>query len=500
MRTIYNIALLVIATVCFSSCNDFLSKDPSKSSNVTPKTLDELETLLNDYAAFSIEQNYGAIFGSDSYGLKTEMYDSLSSTYNPATMVMPAIWDNQYLPYLGQDAFFANEYKKIFTANMIISNLDNVTGDSDKKKELELECRFIRAYSLWSLAQVYCLPYCEANLDEMGLTIKASTSFEESNARATMRDTYAFIEQDIITALELDKDLEMIGAKYASWRANNAAINGLAARFYLTTGDYAKARSYATTSLSNHDLLVDYNTEMRYRDVDYVVNGTVIDYTYLYDSYDPTYSMEWKELTYYRFTNYTSWWYVPSDELLNAYNQTYDLRFRYHIVDNYSIDRGHTAVFPGYLFIGQDEVPSGTTTAEMLLIKAECEAREGETDLAMATVNELRDVRMDASAPLSVRHLSASTAEEAVKLIIEERWREMPFSQRWNDIRRLNHNSDSFDNTGDVVRNFYNTTSTSIDNNTPATYTLKAGDRKYAYPIPDTNIEASNGVILQNIY
>jgi len=79
--------------------------------------------------------------------------------------------------------------------------------------------------------------------------------------------------------------------------------------------------------------------------------------------------------------NFGSWFYLPSTELLNLYDQANDRRYEFHIVENYSYYFGSntpTNGLPGYVFFFKDKIPSGPTTAEMLLIKAESLARTGD--------------------------------------------------------------------------------------------------------------------------
>ena len=119
----------------------------------------------------------------------------------------------------------------------------------------------------------------------------------------------------------------------------------------------------------------------------------------------------------------------------------------------------------------------------------------------MATVNKLRDARMDKDAPAEAKYLQASTKDEAIQLILDERYREMPFTMRWFDVRRLNHNEDPNDNVGDIVRTYFPYNSAAVLDKEPLkTYTLKPGDRAYAAPIPQKDIDASTGAIEQNKY
>ena len=119
----------------------------------------------------------------------------------------------------------------------------------------------------------------------------------------------------------------------------------------------------------------------------------------------------------------------------------------------------------------------------------------------MATVNQLRAARMDNTAPTDKINLSASSQQEAITKILEERRREMPFTMRWYDIRRLNNNEDANDDVPALTRTFYPYTSASVQGNeAPITYTLDKNSRRFAQPILNSEIESSQGAIEQNTY
>lgn len=508
MNKIIYILLLTISFITITSCNGFLDEKPNKSTSLVPTTADQLEYLFNDYKKFYQEGAKTAYMSADTYGLLTSLEDAKNNIYNMDNVKF-ATWDKKYLMYDVIDNFFFEEYQKIFTANMVLSYLPKVSGSAEQKNQLEKEAKFIRAYSLWTLAQTYCLPYTDANKDELGLTIKESVSFDENSARATLLETYITIEKDLEEALKITNDMKIVNNKYTSWRANRAAVNGFAARYWLNRNNYIKALEYANTALTSHNVLVNYNVDMRYSSInsEVTVNGkkVKIKYPYTHDNQtDMTDVLEWKEHMYFRMMYNENWWYVPSQSLLELYDKTNDLRYKYHMVTNYSYVRGLISPayqYPGYIFFFRDRIPSGPTTAEMLLIKAECLARQDKVGDAMIVLNTLRDARMNAAAPIALRHLSATSKDEAIAKIIEERQREMPFTQRWNDIRRLNNNEDSKDDIGDLKRTFYEYNSTTLlKEGGPVTYTLEKNSRRYAAPIHDSEIVSSNGVIQQNKY
>lgn len=492
------LSFIIITASLFISCERYLDVAPSKSTSVVPSTTEELESLLNNYLVFKGEEDLNATLASDAFELSTELTQNFQN-YPGYTNMLFALWDKEQIPNQTYNmhngsSFFSLEYKKIFIANTVLNYLPRVSGNEEVKKMLEKEAKFIRAYSMWNLAQVYCLPYTDGNKSELGLTLKNSTSFEEPMYRSTLEETYKFIEENLNAALGMTNNMTKINGVFNSVRANKAAVNGFAARYWLNRNDYEKALQYSNLALESHSNLVNYNTRL----------GHYQGIPALPSTFSGFNRFEWDESVYMRDNTFSYWynWITPSKKLLDLYNQSYDLRYEYHIVKNYAKDYwGLTSVsIPAYVFF-YNSIPSGPSTAEMLLIKAESLARLGKVSEALLEVNKLRDVRMLASAPASAKYLNATSKQEAIKVILDERMREMPFTQRWNDIRRLNNNEDLTDDVGDLSRTYFEYNETMILKTNPSkTYTLQKNSRRYAVPIPQSDIEASGRVIKQNTY
>lgn len=512
MNIIYRFSiklLSVMAVAClFTSCKKFLEEPPNKTTSLVVKTTAQINALLDNPSTFYLEENRSQTLSNDDYGLTVDLYNGGRGVFSSMPIFEFLTWDTQYIPDVS-DPFWSNEYKKIFTANLALNSVDGVTGTEAEKVIIKADAHFIRAYSYWVLANTYCLPYTEQNKNEMGLPIKLSVSFEEPMQRQSLEKVYLQIETDLAEALKTPIGLTQSG-RPRHWRASKAGVNAFAARYYLNRNNNAKAIEHANAALADYSTLVDYNTEMKYSDKTQSItinSGTpnaqtvILKYPYTHDNQSDMIDMiGWKEFLYFRMQNHNSWWYIPSLDLLNLYDKTNDLRYEYHMVEGYSYDRGMTKPsynYPGYIFFFKDRLPSGPTVAEVLLIKAEAQARSNDPGGAMTTLNMLRAKRLKPGAWVN---LVATGKDDAIKKVLEERRREMPFVQRWFDIRRYNNNDDPNDDVL-LTRTFYPYNASSVLFNEPVkTYTLPKNSRRFAAPIPRTEIISSNGAIEQNTY
>lgn len=162
--------------------------------------------------------------------------------------------------------------------------------------------------------------------------------------------------------------------------------------------------------------------------------------------------------------------------------------------------QGITGNIPGISPYSGDSYTYAPNTAEMMLIVAECQARQDQVSDAMQTLNDFRRYRISSSAPSEVLNLTASGRDEAVGAILEERAREFPFSRRWNDIRRCNFNDDPADDITVTRKSFYTVGKDDVSG-TLTDYTLTPSTLSYyAVAIPDVEITASDGEIQQNVY
>lgn len=116
----------------------------------------------------------------------------------------------------------------------------------------------------------------------------------------------------------------------------------------------------------------------------------------------------------------------------------------------------------------------GLAVDELLLIRAEGFAREGDVPGALADLNTLLQARWDENTMFVP--LTASTAAQALDLILVERKKELLLrGLRWTDLRRLNQEP------GREV---------TLNRTVAGTaYTLEPNSYKYTYPIPNDIIQ-----------
>lgn len=491
----------LLALLALTSCNDYLDTKPSKGSNEQLGSSEQVEALFNNSELF-MQATSTVVGSSDDNGITNDMYDALgylgSDLINGIDFAIDDLENSQY-----GDAVWEGAYSKIFTANLVINEIDQVTDASEEQKnEYLAQAHFLRAVSMWELAQTFCQPYSASTLDTPGLPLRQANDYEEDVSRASLADTYAFILADLQEALKTNKtDVDK------RWLVSKPAVEAMLARYYLFTGDYAQAESYAKQAMqSNNVTLEDYNDYTREPALLMDPNTSEQDTVY----YSQLWNYSPNEVTTYAENFYTAYYdiqsgtyLIPSESLMSIYDQDNDLRFQQFFnkhalwgsfISGFGDDIQYHRMQNQY---SDDLLPMGPTMPEMILTAAEAEARQGKVSEAMTTVNRLREARMRRGA--DDVYLTASTQQEAVEKILEERHREMPFIARWQDIRRLAYNDVDYD---DVVvsHTFYNVENNNVDLSTVYTYTLPVKSLRYAQPISNLEIKRSNGQIVQNTY
>jgi len=472
-------------------CKKYLGEEPKKQTTI--QTVEQLEALINNATAFTYDgNNPTAAYSTDDTEIPLDAYKK-----NPARFGIENLYSYVFnvdqIVGLAADAVWNGEYKKIFTANLVLENIDKVSGDEGLKARAKADAYFIRAYSYWLLVNHYCMPYNKANENSPGLPLKKTTLYEESLERATLKETYAFIEADLAEAIKTPQD-DVDPRK--TWRVSKKAVQAFLSRYYLFTGDYTKSLQNADLALATQGAsLLDFKTIKAGIAANYTNPTAKLNYSELND-WAASMHLYWKEFYYARYSYTSSQWWIPSANLVALYDKDNDLRYKWLMIENGG--RRFSVIDPPmirytYFFDGR-YIPTGPTVAEVILNKAEVLARNGDAAGAMAVLNILREKRFATPAPLT-----SAEKDDAIKKVLDERRREMPFAMRWFDIRRFSANDYALDDVT-VQHTFFKVGVGSVDTTATENYSLPVGSKRYAVPINGVEMDASQGQIKQNPY
>lgn len=393
-------------TLFFSACKKYLDEKPSRNM-VVPRTLDDLQALLDRHDIMNEESGPGLLeIITDDYYVNSDEWFS-SDQFE----ALNYIWDKDATLY---SAWRMAYQKPIYYSNVILDRLTELDVDinSEAYKNIKGAALFYRAFAFYNLAQIYCKPYSNSASEDPGIVLRTTSTIQIESKRASVQQTYDQIIEDLKEAAELLPETTSFPT-----RPNKAAANGALARTYLSMRDYDNAGLYADLYLQNFGTLIDFNT---------------------LDPFSPApierFNVETIYYSYLSFHGINDPSYAKIDPTLYSYYDDNDLRKTVFFESNGNGAYYFKGSYDGTLYSGTPF--NGIATDEMYLIRAESRARKGQTDLAMEDLNSLLEKRWLAG---TFTPISATTAEEALDIILRERRKELFFrGLRWTDLRRYN--------------------------------------------------------------
>lgn len=448
-----NLIPLLICLIFLGSCTDeFLDKKPEKSLTV-PTNLSDYWALLDNSDIMQFTPALGAFSSDEYYMLDNNLSGQQAIVRNSYTW-SKIIFDSP------TNTDWQKMYQQVYYANCVIEGLDHLIGPDKNNHEeinrLKGSAQFIRAYAFFNLATTFAKPYTSAASQDLGIPIRTTPDLSLRSVRGSLQQTYDQILKDLRSAAYLAPPA--VSANKA--RPGKAAAYGLLSRVFLSMRDYANAELYADSCLKSYSTLVHYKNVNASLNVPFNRDNAEV----LYQSY---------LLNYLPFLSASNT--LVSNDILSSYKDG-DLRksvfFRANSAGRLYFKGSYTAG-PSYMF-------SGIATDEIYLNRAECRARRGAINDAMADLNLLMVNRwtVDAAGGTKYVNQTAATKEEAIRLILNERLKELLFrGTRWLDLRRLNQ------------ENGYETTLQRTVNN--VVYTLVPNSPRYVFPIPDKEISIS---------
>lgn len=229
--------------IMLGSCDDFLDTMPDNRAELNTEAKvasilvsaypDKLPIVLMEYGTDNVMDN-GALYSS--YTAKEEAYLWKDITTE----------SNDDPKYLWQAHYIA-----VAAANQALETIEEL-GNPVSLQPQRAEALLCRAYSLFSLSNVFCLPYNpETANQDMGLPypLKPETQVIVQYERGTMEELYQNIYRDIEEALPNIRDDVYAVPKY---HFNKKAAYAFAARFNLL---------YVKKDKSNFQKVIDYATQ-----------------------------------------------------------------------------------------------------------------------------------------------------------------------------------------------------------------------------------------------
>ncbi|MBB6128612.1 RagB/SusD family nutrient uptake outer membrane protein [Mucilaginibacter lappiensis] len=435
--------ILIVLTAC---TKNFLDIKPDKSL-VVPQTFQDFQSLLDNTDVMNINMTSLQEVSDDDYYIKDASFQSVT-----VPMYKNAYTWNKDIYAGSPDVLDWNyRYRQIFYANLVLEGLAKLNAAQQNDPQFAIEkgsALFYRAYALFQVAQLFCKPYLAATAsNDPGVPIRTSSDINQASSRGTVAQTYAQIIADLQSSLSLLPATVTIKTK-----PNQTAALAMLARVYLGMGNYSDAQHNADAALNQYPTLLDYNN----------LSTTA---SYPFQRYN-------SEVIFHSTMISTSMSNVSrliiDTTLYNTYN-TNDLRLKLFFKVSSGVNTYKGSYSSSSTFF------NGLTTDELYLIRAECYARLNNKDAALSDLNTLLVNRWKTGTFVPY---SAASADEALKIILQERRKELIYrGLRWTDLRRLNQDSRF---AAILQRNLNG-----------IIYTLPPNDPKYVLPIPDLVIQLS---------
>jgi hypothetical protein len=242
--------LLVYGTAiafCLSitSCKKFLDVQVPKTLLYTNNTFNSNGTATSALTAIYSQM------GNDAIPFKLPQYTGISGDElitNSTVSEFAEMYKNNMQPLNGlNQSLWTSFYKYIYQANSVIEGLKSSTGVSSKiKSQLTGEAKFIRAYCLFNLTNLYG-----------DIPVINSTDYKVNNSsfRTSQTDVYNQIINDLKDAKSLLNtnyvDIDDTTTTTERVRPNSFSASALLARVYLYKGDWTNAEQQASLVINS---------------------------------------------------------------------------------------------------------------------------------------------------------------------------------------------------------------------------------------------------------
>lgn len=396
-------AVAAASLVALAGCSSLLDTSP----------VDRIPTdqaILNASGArAALAGAYAGLQSLSYYGRDFIIFGDLSADNSVATGTSTSYADADANQLRAANATVAGIWNAIYDAinrtNVILEKVPALTDLTPAERDQILgEAHFLRALHYHNLVKFWA-----------GVPIRTVPVKTVAEAAQTHRGTVAEVYTQILADLTLAEQL--ITSTTPTTHATVDAVRALRARIFLYQGAWANAITEADAASAGHTLAPTFGDLFDAEGIDTPEDIFKITFT----------AQQQNWLGYYmHFGEAES---TPAQSLIDAYDAN-DVRGQWSISGTTEGDAEGTK-FPT---VAGDEDFHVVRLAELILIKAEAQARLTQLGPAVTTYNELR---VRAGLPVHVLGVDVTTQAEVLAAIDKERRLELAFEgDRWPDLVR----------------------------------------------------------------
>jgi SusD family. len=401
-----------------SACNKQLDTSPSDAvpEEIVLKSVANLTALSEGTWAAMMDDFYGNIYGNPGFktiALVSEAMGNdvalITTKYSFAPVYRFTQMNDKTQSRL--NAIWNQLYRIINNNNIIIANVDKVTGDATDKQVLKGQALALRAHIYLTIASFYQFSYLKDSLSKTApIYTTPATDTTRGNPKASLKEIYELIFSDLLEAKTLLSGYQ----RTAKYKIDADVVNGLLARAYLNTGRWVLAAEAADAALKNYPLMPPADYGKGFNDVNN--SEWIWGHPEIPSQSDGSYSFHFIDVS-----SPSSYYYsFMADPFFGELFENGDIRKTLFSWDGNPGREGHLQYKKFKFRADQTGDLVLMRSAEAYLIKAEGYARDNQIAEGAAALNALRSAR-GASAFDPV----GATKEQLIDAILIERRKEL---------------------------------------------------------------------------
>lgn len=432
MKTLIKNIVLALPVLLSTACSDWLQEDP--------------KTFISPSSFYKTVQDFdGALKGMYPQGLNlnlTEVFADYNDKPESAEQVGDIWANNPGYGFYAMRSGWTGAYGTIKNANMVLEAITDKDFSADTKNRIIGEAKFMRAWSYFTLVQLYGdVPYRDKVV---------SSEADIAIGRTPQADIYKYIFNDI-----LDAEQKLPAKAQDMGRVDKWVAKALLARIYLVSAgfpmnmkeNYAKAKEKAAEVINsgNYTLMPSFDKVFK---TDRYTAETI--WAQLFAEPNSLSDMHKNSAPIGSQTAL----FLPTDAFIASFDKG-DMRKEWGIKPEYVNAKGTKVIKRSYYnkYINEEyleqELPASNSSiltwqtqlfrlAEMYLIAAEAENEVNGPAAAYPYINAIRKrARVDQNDPTSVPDLSGLSQEQFRQAVWLERQHELyEEGFAWYDLKR----------------------------------------------------------------